>query len=76
LKAFIGNEVDHVINQVRTLGVFPMTLQRMATLMTQNYKGHVTIIPRLQMQDYKGLLINPSKEEYEQAFKASYNSTL
>ena len=76
LKAFLGNEVKHVVTQLCTIGVMPLPLKRMSFLITQSYKGHVTIVPQPKLKHYKNILINPTVEEYHDAIKSSYNSTL
>eukprot|EP00347_Sterkiella_histriomuscorum_P000572 403375331 len=75
-KAIMGNEVKHLINQMVTLGCVPLSLQRLSYLITQQYKGHVTIVPKTKLSHYKNILINPSPEDYIDAIQTSYNSTL
>jgi TAG lipase/steryl ester hydrolase/phospholipase A2/LPA acyltransferase len=60
LKAFIGNEVKHLITQLDTLGVLPLTLKKLSTLITQSYKGHVTIVPGIEPVEYFSILTNPT----------------
>jgi hypothetical protein len=64
LKAFVGNELDHAINQMTTLGLLPSTIKRLSNLIVQNYKGHVTIVPNIKMTSYFKILSNPTTEEY------------
>jgi len=48
----------------------------MLNLVTQEYKGHVTILPKPKLHHYKNILINPTYEDYTEAIRSSYNSTL
>lgn len=64
-KTLIGNEVKHFISQMDTIGALPTAVKRLSTLLTQSYKGHVTIIPAFKVKDYLMILQNPSKEEFK-----------
>lgn len=75
-KAILGNEIKHLINQAVTLGCLPLSIQRLSYLITQQYKGHVTLVPKTKMAHYRNILVNPSKQDYEEAIKCSYNCTL
>jgi hypothetical protein len=66
-KAFLGNEVKHIVTQLCTLGVVPLPLQRLSYLITQHYKGHVTIVPQTKFKHYMNILVNPNVEDYEEA---------
>jgi hypothetical protein len=76
LKAFLGNELKHIISQFSTLGLLPIPLKRFLNLVTQQYKGHVTIVPKAKLSNYKNVLINPGHEEYKEAMASTYVSTL
>ncbi|CDW73342.1 patatin-like phospholipase family [Stylonychia lemnae] len=73
IKALVGNEVQHIIEQLQTLGVLPQFLCRMSNLVTQSYKGHVTIVPQIKPKHYRNLLINPTLEECLESMQSSYN---
>lgn len=76
IKAIIGNEIKHVIGQLSTLGVLPAGVKRLLNFVTQEYKGHVTILPQPKMIHYRNVLVNPDQKDYEEAIHSSYNSTL
>jgi len=59
VKAFIGNELRHIIGQLSTIGLIPLGVKRLLNFVTQEYKGHVTIIPQPKMINYRNVLINP-----------------
>jgi TAG lipase/steryl ester hydrolase/phospholipase A2/LPA acyltransferase len=67
VKAVIGNEVKHFITQMTTLGLIPLEVRRTLNLVTQQYKGHVTIVPQPKISAYKNILINPNHAEYKEA---------
>jgi hypothetical protein len=76
IKAFIGNELRHIISQLSTIGFLPLGVKRLLNFVTQEYKGHVTIIPQPKMIHYRNVLINPDEKDYHDAIDSSYNSTL
>ncbi len=53
-----------------------MSVKRILNFFTQEYKGHVTIIPQPKLIHYRNILINPDRKDYEEAILSSYNSTL
>lgn len=59
-----------------TLGLIPLEVKRTLNLVTQQYKGHVTIVPQPKLSAYKNILINPNVQEYEEAIHQSYVCTL
>lgn len=54
----------------------PLELQRVLNLVTQHYKGHVTIVAQPSLQSFKNILTNPNYQEYEEAIHSSYICTL
>lgn len=51
------SELRHRVSQLSDLGWFPLPL---ASLITQPYRGDVTIVPKLTFADYANLFSNPS----------------
>jgi len=76
LKSLFGNEVKHLISQLQTLGLMPLELQRVLNLVTQHYKGNVTIVAQPSLQSFRNILTNPNYQEYEEAIHSSYICTL
>jgi TAG lipase / steryl ester hydrolase / phospholipase A2 / LPA acyltransferase len=76
VKAFIGNELRHITSQLFTIGLLPLGVKRLLNFVTQEYKGHVTIIPQPKMIHYRNVLVNPDEKDYHDAINSSYNSTL
>jgi TAG lipase/steryl ester hydrolase/phospholipase A2/LPA acyltransferase len=75
IKALIGNEIKHWINQLSALGLLPSFLLRITHLVTQQYKGHITIVPNVKIKNYLKILSNPNMEDYHEAIISSYCST-
>eukprot|EP01124_Arcella_intermedia_P022508 TRINITY_DN3366_c0_g1_i2.p1 TRINITY_DN3366_c0_g1~~TRINITY_DN3366_c0_g1_i2.p1 ORF type:complete len:484 (-),score=77.40 TRINITY_DN3366_c0_g1_i2:158-1609(-) len=54
------SEIIHRINQAADLGIIPRKLDFLASVSGQSYKGHITIVPTLKLEDYANLLANPT----------------
>lgn len=75
LKAICGNELIHWINQLSSLGLIPEKLKRILGLVTQNYKGTVTITPNAKFTDYIKLLRNPTPDFIKESTRYSELNT-
>jgi predicted acylesterase/phospholipase RssA len=75
IRDLINNEIVHVVNLLSSLGLMPEKVERVAGIATQNYKGHVTISPKVRFGDYLKMLRNPSPEYIEEACKLSQHNT-
>lgn len=75
IRDIINNEIVHVVNLMSSLGFLPEKVERVAGIATQNYKGHVTISPKVRFSDYMKILRNPSPEYVEEATKLSQQNT-
>jgi len=60
IMSLVTSELRHRINQAEELGLMPHKLDFLTTVSAQNYRGHVTIVPHLSIQDYVNLLANPT----------------
>jgi len=58
--SLVTSELQHRIKQAEELGLMPRKLDFLSTISAQTYKGHITIVPHLQIQDYINLLANPT----------------
>lgn len=54
----------------------PSALNETVHMFSQPFKGHVTIIPRPSIKDYKGMVSDPTKAEYLEAMQETYVETL
>ena len=66
-KSLILNEMSHIFNLFTSLGLIPGQLDKLPFLMSQNYKGHVTVSPNIRLMDFMNLLRNPTPEYVQQA---------
>jgi len=76
LKGLAANQLNHVFTQLETAGMLPSIFKQTKVLMTQVYKGHVTIAPQVQFQDYLNILKNLDQREYEEGLEISYLCTI
>lgn len=67
IRDLINNEIVHAVNLLSSLGLVPEKVERVAGIATQNYKGHVTISPKVRIGDYLNILRNPTPEYIEEA---------
>jgi len=57
----ITSELKHRILQLEHLGLWPQQLNMLHNLVSQQYKGDITIVPNVGLSDYSQLLSNPTK---------------
>jgi predicted acylesterase/phospholipase RssA len=62
-KNLIFSEIKHRCQQLASLGLLPSPMTRSMNIITQDYRGHVTIFPVPNLSDYLKVLANPSKED-------------
>jgi len=78
IKSFIFGEIKHRFLQIKSLGIFPNIVTRWFNLITQDYRGHVTIFPLPKVMDYLKLISNPEKshilESIEHTSRKTYPS--
>mmetsp|Transcript_22443 Transcript_22443/g.19938 ORF Transcript_22443/g.19938 Transcript_22443/m.19938 type:complete len:192 (-) Transcript_22443:307-882(-) len=70
-KTLLGNEVIHWANQISFLGLIPAKLSNLIGLLNQNYKGHVTISPRVRLSDFINILRNPTPDFVKETSRRS-----
>mmetsp|Transcript_13789 Transcript_13789/g.9937 ORF Transcript_13789/g.9937 Transcript_13789/m.9937 type:complete len:116 (+) Transcript_13789:1275-1622(+) len=64
-----------MFTQMETAGLLPRMFNFTKVLMTQTYKGHVTIAPRVMLQDYKNIFKNLTPEDYREGLEISLRSS-
>jgi len=62
IKTLIFSEIKHRFIQIQTLGILPKFITKWFNIITQDYKGHVTIFPVPKIVDYFKIFDNPNKE--------------
>lgn len=55
-RNLLGNEIRHIINQTHTIGIIPDYIKGIVDLVSQSYRGHVTISPNPSFRDYQRLV--------------------
>jgi hypothetical protein len=66
------SEFRHRVAQLAELGFVPVNIGQ---LVTQQYRGDVTIVPSLTVVDYVNLLSNPTSKSIERFTYAGCNNT-
>ena len=46
------HQIHHRCGQLKALGLLPRMLEDLSNVVSQTYQGDVTIVPRLEGQDY------------------------
>jgi predicted acylesterase/phospholipase RssA len=67
LKTCLFSEVQHRILQLGILGLIPKRLSVLPIVLTQKYRGDITIVPDITLTDYMRLLSNPTPEWIKEA---------
>jgi len=75
IKQLATSEISHRISQAANLGIIPRQLDFFLGVMSQNYKGNITIVPELTINDYANLLANPTPEWIRECILKSERNT-
>jgi predicted acylesterase/phospholipase RssA len=75
LKNLLFSEIKHRCQQIQSLGILPNSLSKILNIITQDYRGHVTIFPVPKITDYLSVLSNPTKESIQYCCKHSAKRT-
>ena len=54
------------------LGFLPAYINRISGMVLASYKGHVTVVPSPDFNDYCNVLSNVTTEQYYKAFQVMY----
>eukprot|EP01125_Pyxidicula_operculata_P006169 TRINITY_DN2151_c0_g1_i2.p2 TRINITY_DN2151_c0_g1~~TRINITY_DN2151_c0_g1_i2.p2 ORF type:complete len:402 (-),score=58.45 TRINITY_DN2151_c0_g1_i2:2126-3331(-) len=72
MKDLVSSEIKHRVKQLTKLGVLPKAY---FAVMSQNYSGHITVVPTLSFDDWMHLLANPTTEWIKECtFKSEHNT--
>lgn len=63
MKNLVFSEIKHRCLQIQSLKFLPGAITKSLNIITQDYRGHVTIFPIPKATDYLEILTNPSKEK-------------
>ena len=75
LKSLLFSEIKHRAMQLQAIGILPSVFGKILNLVTQDYRGHVTLFPVPRLVDYLKALDNPSKDTMAYCAKHSSNRT-
>ena len=50
------------------MGLFPSYFKGLRDMVTQTYKGHITIVPSPTFKDYLNVMTNIDKASFEEAY--------
>eukprot|EP00042_Codosiga_hollandica_P042073 m.381034 g.381034 ORF g.381034 m.381034 type:complete len:630 (-) comp56239_c0_seq2:52-1941(-) len=57
-----AQELTHQLERLVDFGLLPDSLLDFKNIVSQSYKGHITVLPDLEIQDYKNTLRNPNDD--------------
>ena len=58
----VKSEIQHRIDQLIQLNIFPTALHHVRNILSQKYDGDITILPSVGIRDYTTLVTNPTRE--------------
>lgn len=68
-------EALHRMHVMAELGIFPNTLTKAVSVLSQKYSGDITIFPEISYTDFPRMLSNPTKESMLQAMLCGERAT-
>lgn len=69
------SEALHRMHIMAEMGVFPNTLTKVISVLSQKYSGDITIMPEISYADFPRILKNPTPEFMEQAMLCGERAT-
>ena len=68
-------EALHRMHMIAELGIFPNTLTKTVSVLSQKYSGDITILPEISYADFPRMLSNPTTEFMTQAMLCGERAT-
>ncbi len=68
-------EALHRMHVMAELGIFPNTLTKAVSVLSQKYSGDITIFPEISYTDFPAMLKNPTSDSMQQAMLAGERAT-
>ena len=68
-------EALHRMHVMAELGIFPNTLTKAVSVLSQKYSGDITIFPEISYTDFPRMLKNPTTESMQQAMLCGERAT-
>jgi predicted acylesterase/phospholipase RssA len=75
LKNLVTSELKHRAEQIRSLGILPVSIHNFLNIFTQDYRGHITLFPVPSLTDYLRIVSNPTKESIKYCVEHSSKRT-
>lgn len=75
LTALAKDEAMHRLHFLAELGIFPTTVTKLLSILSQKYSGDITILPEFSAADLPRILKNPSVEFMERATLSGERAT-
>jgi TAG lipase / steryl ester hydrolase / phospholipase A2 / LPA acyltransferase len=75
LGGIAKSEILHRMHQLADLGVFPTTLTKIRSVVSQKYSGDITILPEIDFSMYPRVLQNPDPEFMQRALRNGERAT-
>ena len=72
---FAKGEALHRMHMMSEMGIFPNTLTKAVSVLSQKYSGDITIFPEISYADFPRMLSNPTPEFMEQAMLCGERAT-
>ena len=72
---FAKEEALHRMHMMSEMGIFPNTLTKAVSVLSQKYSGDITIFPEISYADFPRMLSNPTPEFMEQAMLCGERAT-
>ncbi|MCJ1401710.1 hypothetical protein MMC11_004927 [Xylographa trunciseda] len=72
---FAKGEALHRMHIMAEMGIFPNTLTKAVSVLSQKYSGDITIFPEISYADFPRMLSNPTPEFMEQAMLCGEKAT-
>ncbi|MCJ1394261.1 hypothetical protein MMC18_007139 [Xylographa bjoerkii] len=72
---FAKGEALHRMHIMAEMGIFPNTLTKAVSVLSQKYSGDITIFPEISYADFPRMLSNPTPEFMEQAMLCGERAT-
>ncbi|KAL6716529.1 Lipase 5 [Lecanora helva] len=75
LSHLAKGEALHRMHTLVDMGIFPNTLTKVVSVLSQKYSGDITILPEISYADFPRMLSNPTKEFMQQAMLSGERAT-
>ncbi|MCJ1287451.1 hypothetical protein MMC26_006802 [Xylographa opegraphella] len=72
---FAKGEALHRMHMMSEMGIFPNTLTKAVSVLSQKYSGDITIFPEISYADFPRMLSNPTPEFMERAMLCGQRAT-